>query len=105
MKDFFFDEEELDSSGQFIEKTEKLSKEKEPEKFFESLRRQKILGEISRADFEKSIRSHRVAEEYVERYSIESKFYYYRFFKQRPLRENWYFMETAGSLGLCFRNC
>lgn len=101
MKLFFFDETELDVSGQFVEKPKTAL---EPEAFFEGLRRQNLLTKIEKGDFQSNIKSMEVAEQYVERYAPKSKYFYYQMYKLQPVRENWYFMETKGKLNLCFMN-
>lgn len=101
MKDYFFDESELDGSGQFIEKPKKEIK---PESFFESLKKQRLLSKITKKEFQSNIRSKAVAEKYVEVYMPKSQYYHYQLYKVSPKKENWYFMETGDKLKLCFVN-
>ena len=101
MKGFFFDENELDSSGQFIERSRPDIK---PDVFFESLKRQKLLKKLKKAEFQSSIRSKTVADKYVERYAPKSNYYHYQMYKSSPKKEDWFFMETEGRLNLCFLN-
>lgn len=101
MKLFFFDETELDSSGQFVEKSNYTVK---PDVFFQSLKRQNLLSKMKKADFQSNIRSWKVANKYVDRYAPKSKYYHYQMYKTSPNREDWYFMETEGKLNLCFMN-
>lgn len=101
MKDYFFDENELDSTGQFVEKK---NKEIKPETFFQSLKKQKLLTKITKKDFQQNIKSLTVAEKYVDVYSPKANYYHYQLFRNSPTKENWYFMERSDSLMFCFVN-
>lgn len=101
MKDFFFDETELDSSGQFIENK---PKEIKAEAFFESLKKQKLIKKVTKKEFQANIKSMVVAEKYVEKYAPKSNYYHYQLFRKSPIKENWYFMENSQGLCLCFVN-
>lgn len=105
MKRFFFDESELDSTGQFIDKpVEKQSTSTKTEAFFNSLKNKKLLRKIKKAEFQTNIKSWTVASKYVDCYAPKSCYYHYQMFKTLPMREDWYFMETDGRLNICFLN-
>lgn len=101
MMQFFFDDSELDSTGQF---NEKPNREKDPKSFFFSLKKQRILQKITKKHFQEQIKSNLVAEQYVEMFQTKSSYYFYRMFKSKPLVEEWYFMEKNERLLLCFVN-
>ena len=101
LRDFFFDSTELDKNGQFVEKPKY---ELEPKVFFESLKKQKLLNKITKKEFQKNIKNIEVGEKYVDLYLTKSAYYHYRHFKNKPLKEEWYFMENNDKLILCFRN-
>lgn len=101
LKDFFFDNTELDSQGQFIDKPKN---DIIPETFFNSLKKQKILKKISKKEFQSEIKGNDVSEKYVDLYIPKAKYYQYQLFKNQPLKEFWYFMEHNEKLVLCFRN-
>jgi hypothetical protein len=101
LKNFFFDHSELDKDGQFIDKPKY---EIEPEAFFKSLNKQKILKKITKKDFQKNIKSDIVAFKYVELLEPKLSYYHYQHFKSDPLKENWFFMAKNNNLILCFKN-
>lgn len=101
LKDFFFDESELNNDGQFEEKTKK---EINPENFFYSLKKQNLLSKIFKKDFEKNIKGFEVSHKYVDLWIPKAKYYTYSHFKNSTINENWFFMEFNQKLILCFKN-
>lgn len=101
MMQFFYDESELDKTGQLKEKP---NREKDPKSFFFSLKKQGVLQKITKKSFQEQIKSNSVALKYVEVFEKKSSYYFYRLFRSKPIVEDWYFMEKNEILLLCFIN-
>jgi len=101
LKNFFFDLSELNKDGQFIEKPKY---EIEPQVFFKSLSKQKLLKKIRKKDFQENIKNIEIANKYVELLEPKLSHYYYQHFKSAPLKENWFFLAKNDNLILCFKN-
>jgi hypothetical protein len=101
IKDYYFDESELDNKGQFIEKSENQQK---PEKFFRKLQENGLLTKITKKNFQLNIRSREVAEKYVDVHETKSSYFQYQLYRKPFERESWFFMEKGGRLKLCFLN-
>lgn len=101
LKDYFYDNSDLDKNGQLVEKPKY---EIEPKNFFRSLKRQKILKKITKKEFQKSIKNTKIGQKYVDLWIPKAKYYFYQLFKNEPMKEYWYFMEYNEELIFCFKN-
>jgi hypothetical protein len=101
LKDFFFDDSDLDKNGQFVEKPKY---ESEPQIFFNSLKKQSKLNKITKKEFQFNIKNIKVAEKYVDCFVTKSKYYSYQLFKTEPMKERWFFMEYNDQLIFCYKN-
>lgn len=101
LKDYFFNHEELDNKGHFVEKKKKDIK---PEAFFKSLMKQKLLKKITKKEFQKNIKGEQVAIKYVDLFKIKAKYYFYQLYSSEPIKEKWFFMEFRDKLIFCFKN-
>jgi hypothetical protein len=101
LKDFFFDNSELDKDGQFVE----IPKyKKNPKDFFKSIKKQNIAKKITKKEFQENIKNFNIAQKYVEILVPRSSYYKYTDLKKAPLKENWFFMENNNNLIFCFTN-
>lgn len=101
IKDYYFDESELDSKGQFVERSVNRIK---PEVFFRNLKQERLLTKITKKRFQQSIKSVAVAEKYVDVYEPKANYFHYQLYRASPTRENWFFMEKDDRLKLCYLN-
>jgi hypothetical protein len=101
LKDFFFDNSELDKDGQFVEMPKY---EKNPKDFFYSLKKQNIVKKITKKVFQENIKNFNIAQKYVEFLVPKAYYYKYTHFRKAPSKEEWFFMEYNNSLIFCFKN-
>ena len=101
LKDFFFDNSELDKDGQFVEMPKY---KKNPKDFFKSIKKQNIAKKITKKEFQENIKNFNIAQKYVEILVPISSYYKYTDLKKAPLKENWFFMENNNNLIFCFTN-
>lgn len=101
LRNYFFDSNELDKNGQFIENN---NQEKNPGLFFSSLKKQKLLKKITKKEFQNNIKNVEISIKYVEKFVSKANYYFYQHYKNTKIKENWFFMEKYNDLILCFRN-
>lgn len=80
LKDYYFQDFELDKNGHFIEA---ISKTRD-ELYFEYLQKNKRLHRISKKEFEYNIPNEQIGEDYVEKYIFKGA----RFYKYRKMHAN-----------------
>ena len=101
LRNYFFDSNELDKNGQFIEINKQ---EKNPSSFFISLKKQKLLKKITKKEFQKNIKNIEISTKYVEKLIPRANYYFYQHYKNTKIKENWFFMVKENDLILCYRN-